>query len=53
MGGGVATATCSDECSNNGEPMRLRLRLCESDDDCTPNRECRMTFIAVNACMRR
>jgi hypothetical protein len=54
MGGGMATAECSDDCSNSFDGSgRLRLRLCESDDDCTPNRECRMTFVGVNACMRR
>jgi hypothetical protein len=54
MGGGMATADCSDDCSNSFDGSgRLRLRLCESNDDCTPNRECRMTFVGVNACMRR
>jgi hypothetical protein len=54
MGGGMASSECSNECSNSFDGNgRLKLRLCESDDDCTPNRECRMTFVGVMACMRR
>lgn len=55
MGGGMASSECTDDCSNNfpNGSGRLRLRLCASDDDCTPNRECRMTFVGVTACMRR
>jgi hypothetical protein len=53
MGMGMATGECSDTCTTEFGTGRIKLRLCASQDDCTDNRECRMTFVGVTACMRR
>ena len=53
MGMGMATGECSDTCTTEFGTGRIKLRLCATQDDCTDDRECRMTFVGVTACMRR